>query len=191
MYLVVCELQAGESLVQIDLLDGLLPLLAEREMSQQNRRLEAQRIHILRSSSVDLSTSVIHPTHPTLAVPLTNPAAASAAHCASASHGASTYGIPMSLSNILQSSFCSLVTLTVRLANFSTSSAFPASFASANPASACAFLATRFASSPDFSVGGFPSKTYSGLFRTHQPTLSLEPSEGTHFIPLSTILRVR
>lgn len=94
---------------------------------------------------------------------LTNPALANAAHWASASHGASTYGIPMSFKSCLQSSFCSLVTLTVRLANFSISSAVPVSFASACPASACAFRATRFASSPDLSVGGLPSKTYSGL----------------------------
>jgi hypothetical protein len=90
---------------------------------------------------------------------LTSPALASAAHCASASHGASTYGIPISLSNRLQSSFCSRVTLTVLLANFSISSAVPVSFASVCSASAWALRATRFASSPDLRVGGFPSKT--------------------------------
>ena len=75
----------------------------------------------------------------------TLPALASAAHCASASQGASTYGTPISRKSFLHSSLCSLVTLTVRRENLSTSSVVPISFASSLAFVASSRFANRFA----------------------------------------------
>tara|TARA_R110002003_G_scaffold104_43_gene8582 strand:- start:188 stop:880 length:693 start_codon:yes stop_codon:yes gene_type:complete len=69
-----------------------------------------------------------------LAAAYTFPPRASTAHCASASVGATMYGMPISFNSRWHSSLCSLVTRTVRLENFSTSSAVPVSFASSMPA---------------------------------------------------------
>jgi hypothetical protein len=93
----------------------------------------------------------------------TLPLLASAAHCASASQGASTTGMPIRRSSFLQSSTYSGVMRTVRLEKRSMSSSLPASCAAARSAMAFSFAALRFASSPPLSVGGFPSKTYTGL----------------------------
>lgn len=46
----------------MNLLNRLLPLLAKREMPQQNRRLKAQRIHILARRRVDLALPRQHST---------------------------------------------------------------------------------------------------------------------------------
>lgn len=98
-----------------------------------------------------------------LAAAYTLPALASTAHCASASVGATMYGTPMSFSSRWHSALCSLVTRTVRRENFSTSSAVPVSLASSSPSVASCLRWNRFASSPDLSLGGAPSNTYSGL----------------------------
>jgi hypothetical protein len=39
----------------VDLQDGLLPLLTEREMSQQDGCIEGERIHVLTSRRVDFA----------------------------------------------------------------------------------------------------------------------------------------
>ena len=96
----------------------------------------------------------------------------------------------MSFSSILQSSFCCRVARTVRRAYFSISSAVPDSLAAAWPASACALRATRFASSPDLSVGGLPSKTYTGLCGC-QWRRQAGRTGMAHFIPLSIMRSVR
>jgi hypothetical protein len=75
----------------------------------------------------------------------TFPARARAAHCASASHGALTYGTPINLRSRLHSSLCSFVTLTVLRLNLSTSSVVPISFASSFASFASSRLAYRFA----------------------------------------------
>lgn len=87
------------------------------------------------------------------------PSLASTAHCASASVGATIYGTPINFSSRWHSALCSLVTLTVLLANFSTSSAVPVSRASSSPSCASCLRWKRLASSPDLSLGGAPSKT--------------------------------
>mmetsp|Transcript_6302 Transcript_6302/g.26176 ORF Transcript_6302/g.26176 Transcript_6302/m.26176 type:complete len:207 (-) Transcript_6302:116-736(-) len=105
----------------------------------------------------------------------TTPALASAAHCASASQGASTTGTPMRRSKCFASSWCDPCMCTVRLASFSASAtASLAASASSSPAAAMRAWAAsksilafslasfRFASSPDLSVGGLPSNTYTG-----------------------------
>jgi hypothetical protein len=65
----------------------------------------------------------------------------------------------MSFSSSWHSWLCSRVTRTVRRENFSTSSAVPVSFASSAAAWASVLRWKRFASSPDLSFGGAPSKT--------------------------------
>lgn len=47
MYLLAIHIQASKNLVQEDLLNRLLPLLTERKVPKQNRRVKAQSIHIL------------------------------------------------------------------------------------------------------------------------------------------------
>lgn len=54
-YLFPIHVQPLQHLVQSNLLDGLLPLLAEGKMAQQNRRVEAQRVHVLARSGVHLA----------------------------------------------------------------------------------------------------------------------------------------
>jgi uncharacterized membrane protein YjjP (DUF1212 family) len=75
----------------------------------------------------------------------TFPARARAAHCASASQGALTYGTPINLRRRLHSSLCSFVTLTVLRLNLSTSSDVPISFASSFASFASSRFAYRFA----------------------------------------------
>jgi hypothetical protein len=53
--------QSFQRLLQVDFLDRLLALFAEREMSQQNGALEAKGIHVLARGSKDLSSSACHP----------------------------------------------------------------------------------------------------------------------------------
>mmetsp|Transcript_19317 Transcript_19317/g.55208 ORF Transcript_19317/g.55208 Transcript_19317/m.55208 type:complete len:216 (+) Transcript_19317:680-1327(+) len=92
----------------------------------------------------------------------------SSAHCASASPGAMTTGMPMRLSSLMTSSLCSLVTRVERLlalsiaamASLSPSSSFcSASLASS---SALVLVALRFFNSSSLSSGGLPSKTKTG-----------------------------
>ena len=84
---------------------------------------------------------------------LTLPALARAAHWASASHGASTYGTPINRRSRLHSSLCSFVTRTVLRLNLSTSSVVPISFASSMAVFASSLFAKRFANYPASTSG--------------------------------------
>ena len=97
------------------------------------------------------------------AIAYARPCLTSSAHWASASDGASTTGTPMSVSRRLHSALCTAVTLTVRLANFSTASASPASLAASRPAPASVRLSERRESSSRFIAGGLPSNTNTGF----------------------------
>jgi hypothetical protein len=81
-----------------------------------------------------------------LAAAYTLSAFAKAAHCASASQGASITGIPISRSKRLQSSECVLSMRTIRLEKRSISSKLPASFAASRSFSAFSFRSVRLAS---------------------------------------------
>ena len=122
--------------------------------------LLASLAHSLRTS---LGAPKVSVSMSSLAAAYTLPARASAAHCASASQGASTTGMPIRRSSFLQSSCISLVMLTVRREKRSMSSALPPSLAASRSVCAFSFMALRLASSPPFSVGGLPSNTYTGL----------------------------
>uniref|UniRef100_A0A182FTC8 Uncharacterized protein n=1 Tax=Anopheles albimanus TaxID=7167 RepID=A0A182FTC8_ANOAL len=98
-----------------------------------------------------------------VAVAYTLPAFTRAAHWASASHGASTYGTPINRSSSFASFACCFVTFTSRRLNFSMSSTAPASVALSSAFCASSRRSARLFSSPLFSSGGFPSNTYTGL----------------------------
>lgn len=71
-----------------------------------------------------------HKWHPFRSLSPENESLTNAAHCASASHGASTTGIPISLSRSLASSLCCFVTLTSRRLNFSIEAWSPVEYCS-------------------------------------------------------------
>ena len=87
------------------------------------------------------------------------PPRTSSAHCASASHGASTTGTPMSRRSCLTSSqsFRETLVSSALYLEMPSASSFSVAFLSA--ASASWRFAVRFASSPPFMFGGLPSKT--------------------------------
>lgn len=86
-----------------------------------------------------------------------------AAHYASASHGASTTGVPMSLSIFLASSIISDVTLTDLPAIYFALSQSPASSAFFLSSAAASFFSYLSFNSSAFISGGFPSNTQTGL----------------------------
>lgn len=61
-YLFSLHLETLQDLVQMYFLDRLFALLAEREVSQENGRVERERIHILRRRSIHLPGSSQHRT---------------------------------------------------------------------------------------------------------------------------------
>lgn len=56
-YLFAVHVQSIQDLVQVDLLDGLLALLAEGEVTKQDRAVEAEGVHVLTGRRVDLTRS--------------------------------------------------------------------------------------------------------------------------------------
>ena len=51
------HVKASEHAVKMEFLDGFLALLAEGQMPQQDRGVEAQRVHVFRCGSVDFATA--------------------------------------------------------------------------------------------------------------------------------------
>lgn len=61
-HLLPVHVQPLQDLLEMNLLDRLLPLLAKRKMPQQNRRLEAKRVHVLARRPVNLAPPRQHGT---------------------------------------------------------------------------------------------------------------------------------